>query len=35
VNSIIKRYVPTKIDWSKIKEIKDLGIDEISLKKRP
>ena len=33
VNSIIKRYVPIEIDWSKIKEIKYLGIDEISLKK--
>ena len=33
VNSIIKRHVPKEIDWSKIKEIKDLGIDEIALKK--
>ena len=33
VNSIIKRHVPIEIDWSKIKEIKDLGIDEIALKK--
>lgn len=33
VASIIKSHVPTEIDWSKINEIKDLGIDEISLKK--
>ena len=33
VSSIINNHVPNKIDWSKIKEIKDLGIDEISLKK--
>ena len=33
VYSIIKSHVSTKIDWSKIKDIKYLGIDEISLKK--
>ncbi|MEN8123214.1 MAG: ISL3 family transposase, partial [Bacteroidota bacterium] len=31
--SIIKNYIPTGIDWSKIKELKILGIDEISIKK--
>ena len=31
--SIIKNHVPDKIDWSKIDEIKYLGIDEIALKK--
>jgi len=31
--SIIKKHVPDKIDWSKIEEIKYLGLDEISLKK--
>ncbi len=31
--SIIKNHVPDKIDWSKIDKIKDLGIDEIALKK--
>lgn len=31
--SIIRNHVPDKIDWSKITEIKNLGIDEISLKK--
>ena len=33
VINIIKRYVPNKIDWSTIEAIKDLGIDEIALKK--
>lgn len=33
VESIIKSHVTTEIDWSKIKEIKNIGIDEISLKK--
>lgn len=33
VHNIINQYIPTEIDWSKIKKIKDLGIDEISLKK--
>lgn len=33
VVSIIKYSIPDKIDWSNIKEIKYLGIDEISLKK--
>jgi hypothetical protein len=32
VMSIAKLF-PIKIDWTKIKEIKTLGIDEISLKK--
>jgi len=31
--NIIKQHVPNKIDWSTIKELKTLGIDEISLKK--
>jgi len=31
--SIVKHHVPNKIDWSKIKELKTLGIDEISVKK--
>lgn len=31
--SIIKNHVPGKMDWSKIEKIRDLGIDEISLKK--
>ena len=31
--SIVKYHVPNKIDWSKIKELKTLGIDEISVKK--
>ena len=31
--SIINKKVPNKIDWSKIKEIEYLGIDEIALKK--
>ena len=33
VINIIKRYVPNKIDWSTIEAIKDIGIDEIALKK--
>ncbi len=31
--SIIRNHVPGKMDWSKLEKIKDLGIDEISLKK--
>lgn len=31
--SIIKRYVPDSVDWSKIENINYLGIDEIALKK--
>ena len=31
--SIVKYHVPNKIDWSNIKELKTLGIDEISVKK--
>jgi len=34
IMGIIKKHAPNEIDWSTIKEIKDLGIDEISLKKR-
>jgi len=33
VVNIIKKHVPNEIDWSQIKNIKDLGIDEIALKK--
>jgi len=33
VINIIKQHVPDKIDWSKIKKLNTLGIDEISLKK--
>jgi transposase len=33
VMSIIKKHVPEEIDWSTIQSIKDIGIDEISLKK--
>lgn len=33
VFNIVNKHIPNKIDWSKIKTIKDLGIDEISLKK--
>ena len=33
IMTIIKKAFPNKIDWSKIENIKDLGIDEISLKK--
>lgn len=33
VVSIVNKYIPDKIDWSKVKIIKDIGIDEISLKK--
>ena len=31
--NIIKQHIPKKIDWSTIKELTTLGIDEISLKK--
>ena len=33
VIGIIKSHIPNKIDWSKIKKINYLGIDEIALKK--
>ena len=33
VIGIIKKHVPNKIDWSKIEQIRYLGIDEIALKK--
>ena len=33
VFTIVNKHIPNKIDWSKIKIIKYLGIDEISLKK--
>lgn len=33
VMAILKKHVPDKIDWSKISNIKNIGIDEISLKK--
>ena len=33
IYTIIEEHVPTEIDWSKIKNINTLGIDEISLKK--
>ena len=33
VFTIVNQHIPNEIDWSKIKSIKDLGIDEISLKK--
>jgi len=31
--SIVNKHIPNKIDWSKIKNIEYLGIDEIALKK--
>ena len=31
--NIIKRHIPSEIDWSQITKINDLGIDEIALKK--
>ena len=33
VFNIIKTHVPDEVDWSKIKSLNTLGIDEISLKK--
>jgi len=33
ITNIIKQHIPKKIDWSTIKDLKTLGIDEISLKK--
>ncbi len=33
VGNIIKKHIPNEIDWSRVKEIKNLGIDEIALKK--
>jgi transposase len=33
IMNIIKKYAPNEIDWSSIEEIRDLGIDEIALKK--
>lgn len=33
VINIIKQHIPNKIEWSTLKELKTLGIDEISLKK--
>ena len=33
IESIVDRYIETEIDWSKVKEIGLLGLDEISLKK--
>jgi len=33
VFNIVNKHIPNEIDWSKIKTIKDLGVDEISLKK--
>ena len=33
VASIIKAYVPTQVNWSNFTALKDIGIDEIALKK--
>jgi len=34
VSRILKSYYPDKIDWEKFKELGQIGIDEIALKKR-
>ena len=33
VSNIVQQWVPNEVDWSKIDSLKNLGIDEISLKK--
>ena len=34
IKRILETYYPDKIEWEKVKEIGQIGIDEISLKKR-